>query len=100
MTRLRDDKLRASIGIHEDLMDDMGTLADIFIGNENIAEFTPGTEYRPLTLLVSEFHFDPGNETLKKELLSRIKMVEKMVSNLSAKIDSNFKKAKYIYRNS
>jgi hypothetical protein len=94
---MRDDKLRENIGIYEGLMDDAGVLADIFIGNETIEEFNSAGEYEPLLRMIAEFHFDPGNTTLYNALIKKIKFTEKKVYDLRAHVDSNYKKAKFIY---
>jgi len=95
--RVRDDKLRAEIGIYEGLMDDVAALADIFIGNETIEDFNRAGEYVPFLRLVAEFHFDPGNERLHKELSRRINLIKKNLLDLSIQIDTNHRKAKFIY---
>jgi len=97
--KTRDDKLRAEISIYKTLMEDVGELADIFIGNEVLAEFIDSGEYQPFIMQISEFHFSPENEKLYTELISKIKMIEKKVYDLRHHIDSNHKKAQFIYRN-
>ena len=56
--RKRDDKLQASVGIYQDLMEDFAKLADIFIGNETIEDFNEAGEYIPLLRLVADFHLE------------------------------------------
>ena len=96
--RLRDDKLRQELGIYENLMDDMAMLADIFIGNETIEEFTQGGEYEPLLKLMAEIHFSPENKRVYSLILFRIKFIEKKLLEIRGNLERNFQKAKFIYR--
>ena len=95
---MRDDKLQENIGIYQGLMEDVAILADIFIGNQTIEEMNEAGEYYPLLRMVADFHFAPENSRVYGELIDRIKFIEKKVYDLRAHIDSNHKKAKFIYR--
>lgn len=97
MARQRDDKLRESIGIHEDLMDDIGRLADMFIGNDNFDDLDDRLGHRSLPMLIGEFHSTPNKEILKDELMAKINQIEEKLANLRIKVDANFKKARFIY---
>lgn len=96
---MRDDKLRAEMGIYENLMEDAQALADIFIGNETLFEFDEGGDHVPFLKLLAEFHFMPENDKIYKELKHRVDLLKKLVLNLSTNIDANYKKGKFLYRN-
>jgi len=98
MSKLPDSKLRAEIGIYEDLMEDFGELADIFIGNVTMDETTEAGEYQPFLKLLAEFHFNPENERLYKDVISKINFIEEKLLKLRGQIDSNFTKGKFISR--
>jgi len=100
MSKKRDDELQESIGIYQNLMEDMADLANIFIGNETLDDFNEGGDYEPLLKMVAEFHFNPENARLYTDLKHRINLIKKKVLDLSTQIDSNHKKALFIYRKS
>lgn len=95
---MRDDKLRASIDIYENLMEDVAALADILIGNSTPADFKGTGEYSPFLRLVADFHFSPENATLYRELKSRLNEIKKCFQDLSIQIDTNHRKALFIYK--
>jgi hypothetical protein len=97
-TKPRDDKLRANIGMYEELMEDAEKLADIFIGNQILEEFEDSGEYRPFLRLLAEFHFSPENQRIYEELRAKMNYIKKCVLDLSTQIDENHKKALFIYR--
>ena len=94
----RDEKLRADIGMHENLMEDFAALADILIGNETPDDFTDDGDYQPLLMLISEFHFSPENDRIYSEVKNRINLLKEKVLKLSTQVDANHKKGKFIYR--
>lgn len=91
-----DSKLREEIGIYEQLMEDFEEIANVFIGNVNMAEMSQEGEYQPLLKLLAEFHFSPESIKMHDELISRIKGIEKKLLNLRGQIDSNHQKGKFI----
>ncbi len=97
MSRIRDDKLRENIGMYENLLEDVGIIADMLIGNDGMDDYEASGEYNPFLMLLSEFHFSPENDRITKELLNRLKFIEKKVYNLRVQIDNNHKKAKFLY---
>ena len=95
----RDDKLREEMGIYEKLMDDAGDLANIFIGNETMFDYSEGGDFVPFLKLLAEFHFSPENDRIYTELKHRVNLIKKLVLDLSTNIDANYKKGKFLYRN-
>jgi len=95
---MREDNLRDSAGIYEGLMDDVQALANIFIGNEEHAEFEMDGDYVPFLKLVAQYHFEPENATLYNKLSRKLNLVEKLLLDLRQQIDDNHKKALHLYR--
>lgn len=95
----RKETKREEIGIYEDLMDDVQDLANIFIGNESLNDYTEGGDFQPFLRLIAELHFSPENTRLYTEAIHQIKIIEKKVLDLRAHVVANYKKGKFIYRN-
>jgi len=84
--------------MYEDLMEDAQELADIFIGNDTLFNYTEGGDHQPFLKLLAEFHFSPENDRIYSELHHMVSEIKKKVLNLSTQIDNNHKKGKFIYR--
>ena len=95
--KVSDQQKRADIGIYENLMEDFREMANIFIGNETLDEFTEGAVYQPMMHVVADFHFSPENDRVYSELLSKINLIEKKLLKLRVFIDANHAKGKFLY---
>lgn len=94
--RVRDDKLREEVGIYEHLMDDISDLVDMLIGNDTLLDYTDAGEYIPFVEMVAQFHFDPDNQRLYKDLMRRIKMIEKNLLKFRERVEQNHSKGRFI----
>lgn len=77
-------------------MEDVSKLADIFIGNQSLEQFTGEGEYDPFLKLVAEIQMEPSNERVYKAVKRYLRFIEKSVKDLRAQIDMNYKKDKFI----